>query len=231
MKFKHFLIVPFNASNKDSDWLNHRLQYFRAFTKPSILTQTSTNFTPIFLIDPETPENIQTELTNMGGLLYRTESMWAAQRDSEDEKDSEFSSFVREQCDQSHWVVTSRVDSDDAIAKNFIEVTQNLVREEEEFIIYPNGIMWAHKQYFEKDTKSPPFGTLVEPLSDYPKTVFSAFHGSIPRKYPCTSYPDERMWIHVYHGRNLATKANKLGPEVPVERMIKEFGVEEKWLT
>lgn len=221
--FKHFLIVPFNANNKSQEWLNHRLRFFRKFTKPSIVNQTSKYFFPVFLIDPTTPPGIKMELKNMGGLLHETESMWAVIREDDSSFDSELSEFIKSYCGDVDWVVTSRVDSDDAISKRYIATTQSLLREKEEFIIYPSGIMWVNNHCFVKETVSPPFGTLVEPVSDEIKTVFYVSHGLIPKLHPHQIVPDFNMWIHVYHGRNLSTNAKRLGRELELEEVQENF--------
>ena len=224
MGLKHFLIIPFNAGSKDLEWLKHRIQFFRAFTEPSIVNQTNKNFISVFLIDPSTPKEIKSLLEGLG-ILYEMETFWAVQREAEEEVNPEFSEFLKNLCDFDEWIVTSRVDNDDGLALDFIEKTQELFREKEEFIIYPNGLMWVGGKHFEKRTVSPPFGTLVE-LTRPIKTVFYINHGSIPKK-DHQSYGDKLMWIHTYHGKNLATKPKRLGPEI---KDMSRFRVEEVWL-
>lgn len=213
---KHFLIVPFNAGSKDKEWLKHRMRFFTGFTEISILNQTNKQFTPVFLVDPSTSLDIKTHLRTLG-LCYYTESKWAVQREKEEEIDSKFSQFLQCYYLPGEWVITSRVDNDDGLALDYIERTQKLFRKKEEFIIYPKGLMWVDGKLFEKITVSPPFGSLVElskPWHIEPlKTVFYLSHGSAVKK-DHQVYDKDYMWIHTYHGKNLATTPRKLGPEV-----------------
>ena len=94
-KMKHFLIIPFNAGNKDSNWLEHRMQFFNCFTSPSITSQTNQNFTAVFLIDPTLQDDIRFQLMDLG-LVYETESFWAIDRgDIVEQTDEAFSNFLK----------------------------------------------------------------------------------------------------------------------------------------
>lgn len=231
---KHFLIIPFNAGCKDAGWLERRMTLFRNFTMPSIKAQTNQNFTTVVLIDPDTPEDIVLELeTELDAIMYFTESWWAVDRgDLVEDVNKEFSEFFFGLYEDTEWIITSRVDSDDALANNYIEVTQDMFREREEFIIYPNGVMWIQdtKESFVKLTNSPPFGSLVEPGDVPPKTVFYMSHGHIPRMKPFQRHGPALMWIHTYHGENLATKPRKLDRKLEKWEVLELFTVEESCL-
>ncbi len=231
---KHFLIIPFNAGCKDAGWLERRMELFRNFTMPSIKAQSNQNFTTVLLIDPDTPFEIKKEIeTELNAVLYFTESWWAVDRGNiVEDVNEDFSNFFFQLCKDEDWVITSRVDSDDAIADNYISITQNLFRKKEEFIIYPVGVMWIKdsKESFVKKTTSPPFGSLVEPGGAPPKTVFYMSHGHIPRMKDHQIAPKDLMWIHTYHGENLSTKPRKLDRKLLKEEVLELFTVEETCL-
>lgn len=231
---KHFLIIPFNAGCKDAGWLERRLELFRNFTMPSIKAQTNQNFTTVMLVDPDTPEEIKQELRDeLNATLYLTESWWAVDRgDLVEDVNEEFSEFFFGLYKDVDWIITSRCDSDDALANNYIEVTQEMFRNKEEFIIYPNGVMWLKdtQESYVKLTNSPPFGSLVEPGATPPKTVFYMSHGHIPRMKEYQRCGPELMWIHTYHGENLATKPRKLDRKLEKHEVLELFTVEESCL-
>ena len=236
-KLKHFLIVPFNAGCKDAGWLERRLKLFWAFTAPSIRAQTNQNFILVMLVDPDTPEDIKLELRlGLHAVLYETESWWAVDRgELVEDVNEEFSQFFSDLLEDRHgaeWVITSRVDSDDALANNYIEETQKLFREKEEFIIYPNGVMWLKdsKESFVKKTNSPPFGSLIEPGDGILKTVYYMSHGHIPRMKDHQRFGPALMWIHTYHGENLNTVPRKLDRKLSTEEVLELFTVDETWL-
>lgn len=231
---KHFLIIPFNAGCKDAGWLERRMELFRNFTMPSIKAQSNQNFTTVVLIDPDTPLVIKKEIeTELNAVLYFTESWWAVDRGNiVEDVNEEFSNFFFKLCKDVDWVITSRCDSDDALANNYIEVTQNLFREKEEFIIYSNGVMWLKdsKESFIKKTNSPPFGSLIEPGDKPPKTVYYMSHGHIPRMKDYQRVEPALMWIHTYHGENLDTTPRKLDRKLGKEEVLRLFTVEESCL-
>ncbi len=231
---KHYLIIPFNAGCKDEGWLERRLALFRAFSIPSINAQTVQDFTTVLMIDPDTPDVIKKELKQkLDCVLYETESWWCVERGDVIEAYSpEFSAFLRSLYVRDDWIITSRLDSDDAFANNYIEVTQGLFRKKEEFMIYPNGVIWtsANKASFIKKAKSPPFSSLVEPGHILPKTVFYMSHGHVPLLAPYQSYDSELMWIHTHHGENLAGSPKNLDRRLSREEVFERFTVDPEWI-
>ncbi|KKL00814.1 hypothetical protein LCGC14_2628620, partial [marine sediment metagenome] len=83
---------------------------------------------------------------------------------------------------------------------------------------------------YVKLTNSPPFGSLVEPGGTPPKTVFYMSHGHIPSMKPFQRCEPELMWIHTYHGENLATKPRKLDRKLAKHEVLALFTVEESCL-
>jgi len=220
----HFVIIRFNTGIKDKEWLAHRLRYFRAFTVPSLKAQTEKNFKLIFMVDPSTPEEVKEELRILGILFEAGTRALGGMLQAY--LRAHISLLIKENCIGNR-VITSRLDSDDAIAKNYIEKTQELSRKltkEFEFIVYQKGITWDYnkQKFFEKRINSPPFGSLVETIIDKPKTVLSVNHSAIIIKKVKLShiiYDEELMWLQSFHSKNLVNKPEEEKNEIDFEKV------------
>ena len=224
---KHLVLVRFNTGNKDPSWLQHRLQFFRAFTVPSLRHQTDKNFTSVFLVDPDTPAFIVNEVEKVG-LVYKTD---LGQKNSV--RSMEFRAFLGELLGEESCVVTSRVDSDDGLAKNYIERTNRLVTSKNEFIVYHTGVVWVDSRFFLKTYLYPPFLSMVEcrvrtPAA--PATVYSVKTHALVEKLSHRSYTDVPMWLMACHDRNLLNKPGELGEEISLDEVKRSFEVDVSWI-
>ncbi len=219
---KHLVIIRFNTGNKSSGWLDHRLKFFRAFTVPSLQSQTDQQFTTVLLADSSTPPSIVQELSDVG-VVYMTD---AGQKLSV--RDWEFRGFLREQVAGARCVVTSRLDSDDGFARNYIEHTQKVITNKNEFIIYNSGVVWTEGRFFLKTEEAPPFLSMVEcgPRPTPLETVFGIKTHDRAMKAPHQIYSDDPMWLMVCHDRNLLNKPRDLGRELSLTEVDTYFKVD-----
>lgn len=223
---KHFVIIRFNSGNKNLDWVLHRMRYFRAFTAPSLKAQTNKDFTTLLMVDPSTPKDIVEEL-KLIGIIYTTPSRGTG-RILQCELKAHIGPLILSLCEGKKRIVTTRVDSDDGLSKNFIEITQRLVREDtrDKFFVFPKGVMWREDQrkFFLREEPSPPFASRVETTSVI-TTVLGMNHSAlVGKKIPHWIYDKEQMWLQAYHDRNVITKPDGLGKEVPLSFVRQRCG-------
>lgn len=223
---KHLVLIRFNTGNKDASWLDHRLKFFRAFTAPSLRSQTNQNFTTVFLVDSSTPPSIVQELEDIG-LIYKIDS---GQKYSV--RDWDFKRFLREQSPKDVCVITSRLDSDDGFARKYIEHTQSVITDINEFIIYNSGVVWTEGRFFLKTEVAPPFLSRVEYGRKLvpPDTVYGIKTHERALNAPHQIYSDAPMWLMACHNRNLLNEPGKLGRELPLEEVQQHFEVDMSWL-
>jgi hypothetical protein len=80
-----------------------------------------------------------------------------------------------------------------------------------------NGILYKHRERFN------PFMSLIERITDVPKTVLFSAHGlSIGQKYPFTHVTSSPMWIQVIHDRNKIND-NTYGKPSPISAWTKNY--------
>ena len=222
----HFVVIRFNTGNTNLDWLEHRMKFFRAFTAPSLRSQTNHDFTPVLLVDPSTPDSIVDEIEEVG-LVYKTD---AGQKLAP--RTLEFKQFLFDKSKGDKWIITSRLDSDDGYSKDYIERTQSLVSEKSEFIMFNNGIIWKDNRFFLKTQVAPPFISYVERTRSI-GTVFGIKTHERALRYPNQQHTDRPMWLMVSHDRNMINDMhdlNTFGREVSFEEVKQHFEVDLSWL-
>ncbi len=231
----HLVITRFNTGNKDPEWLEHRMRFFRAFTAPSLKNQTNTDFTSVFLVDPTTPEAIVEEVRDVG-VVYKTD---LGQKLST--RNKEFRNFLATQTPNQGCVITSRVDSDDSLARNWIERTNGCVdfnkkyrthshRHNHEFIVYTYGVVWTNGKFFRKTYLFPPFLAMAEwrlPTAGRLRTVFCIkTHDRVAPDHPYQAHNGTPMWLMVCHDKNMLNEPVDLDEEISLEEVQKHFDID-----
>ena len=212
----HFLLTRFNVRLADrpaaSDkWLRDRLRLFNTFTAPSVHAQTCTRFRWLVLCDEASPDWLREELAQVAML----EPIWVR----ESWTPALPAAVVHEQrAGADGFVVTSRLDNDDAIARNFIARVQAAATEEG-FVNFTGGAQWAHGRLYRRLDPSNPFISRVE-TGPRAATVFAADHNKLAALGPIRQFGDGPMWLQVVHDSNLENRAKgiRMSPTGLTER-------------
>ena len=167
-------------------YLDHRIQMFNRFTIPSVQSQTDKNFEWLILIHPDTDSKYK-KAFNAGTLV-------------EVARDTEVLAKVK----QDGWIATTNLDSDDALAFDFMSNLRVQVREENCVISFPAGYVFSCRsnQAVGRRSSSNAYKTLVERGED-PKTVCAYFHGILHTVYPEKQVKSLPMWLQTVHGKNI----------------------------
>ncbi len=231
---KHLVLIRFNSGNQDPSWLEHRLKFFRAFTLPSLLNQTNQNFTTVFQVDPtSTPSAIKRELKTYG-LVYETVDGQST-RGWKEMQNTEFLQFLSDYLGDERCVLTTRLDSDDALALDYIEHAQSVLKPNtyNEFIVYNKGVVWTEGRFFLKTAIAAPFLSYVEyrdTVPALPGTVFGLRTHAEALDRRNQQHEGAPMWLMACHDRNLLNKAGELGRELSLEEVQERFEVDVSWL-
>lgn len=194
MKYKHFVITRFNNNiykRPDSQrWMDKRMFIFKKYLLPSIMSQTSKNFSWVMTFDKKTPDNILRYFEELGVIIIFTRAKeWIPPKEAE-------------------WIVTSRIDNDDAYFPTFIEeIQRELVPQRRlidvEYCIYDH----INKKLYDYERPSPnsPFITVVEKWDDA-KGVYAHEHSFMPNKFSSYRIPGKILACQVIHGDNVLNK-------------------------
>jgi hypothetical protein len=199
--FNHVLITRFNIDiayatpgrGIEDAWLRDRIQVFDRLTAPSVRAQTQPLDAWLVFLNAKSPEWFRTamearsEFTPVwidGPLL---DGRIAAELSSLGFADKEF-------------LITSRVDNDDALSRDFVRTVQKqFARQDRLFIEFPRGIEYANGDYFHKTWRSNPFLSLIERTEGGIDTVICRPHPEVRRAEPTLTLWDRNMWLQNSH--------------------------------
>ena len=217
--FKHFLITRFNLRNPKwisdkknvavltDEWHENRFKLFDEFCFKSVSAQTNTNFEWLVFFDKTTPqkfidhvEELKSKMTNFIPLYV----------DGMDKFLPSILDYVS-QCEEDY-IITSRLDNDDAISKDYIkEVQKRFDKQDFRALDFIDGYSLQIKpevRIGKRIDQYNPFISLIE-KNDNPKTVWSVRkHSHWKRIENVTSIRNVKVWTAIAHMEN---KVNGFG--------------------
>lgn len=207
-QFNHYLIsriAGVNSISKSSpsdEWLKHRLIYMKTYYIPSILNQSCKNFKWVGIICKATPKWFIDELSSVKELQLVCDSL---------------SGCVAHDLPKQpkvDWVITSRLDNDDFIHKNYIKNIQDSFDEKEKFIIYPDGLQYKDGLFYHYNYPKNAFISYIEPTSKKINTAYGWQHTKIHELNTEKIFINrgEYMWGMCIHELNLknSLRSNKI---------------------
>jgi GT2 family glycosyltransferase len=227
VEFRHVLLTRFNTrltdggAGPDDAWLADRLRLFETYCVPSVRRQTSRNFTWLVFFDAATPARWRSRFEALAGsagfrpvFLDRPFDGGQASR-----------AITRLGLDDAPFLITSRLDNDDALAPHFVAAVQRAVRPRElEFLNFPLGYQLAGGRVYLRPYLAGSFASLVERRADGPwRTVHFVQHHLIGR-HPVRQLRSRPAWLQVVHGTNLANEVR--GIPVRGAAAARLFGLE-----
>lgn len=239
--FKHFLFTRFNLviahvpdrktsafrsiekSNKDRldpDWLYERLELFRNYCLPSIKNQDTDNFEWIVLMHSDTPKDIVNSICEHTSVFLSRSPDWEAAH--EVIKDTE------------RFTITSNLDSDDAITKNFISSIQKEFRGKREYLNIPEGFIASVykadevRLYLGRRSEKNPYQSFIDDDKHGKRTVYYTTHGLTYTNAPVRQIENtSASWLQTIHGDNLANRLKKCKDDklVPLSKISERFSI------
>ncbi|ASN51487.1 glycosyltransferase [Sinomonas sp. R1AF57] len=207
--FEHFVLTRFNvrnryyAGNPGDIWLRSRLALFEKYTAASFGAQTVKDFRWLVLVDSESPQWFRAELGVLGRELFEIVDIKGA-------FNAQAAAGVVASRLRTPFILTTRVDNDDAVARDFIESIQRAWRPVHQpyFINLVKGAQLADGRVYRRPYTQNPFVTLSEPRSaDGLATVFVRRHYEVQAYAPVTNVgSDHPLWLQVIHGGNVLTE-------------------------
>jgi len=214
---KHFLLTRFNLKNQawkntnngshkglSEHWLNQRLDLFKTYCLPSVINQTNKNFVWILIFDIDTPSKYQTEIKT---LTRKHTNIIVIYADGFNELLPALKSEIKNHIekDDNH-IMTTRLDNDDIIHKDFIKTIQNLYNPIENLVI---DLRKGYQLILEDKSEIRefydcynPFISVVEAASNY-DTVLSKEHRDW-KQSPLKTNKSKSLWIQMIHDQNQA---------------------------
>lgn len=229
MSFDHFLLTQFNlrnfpkSSNSANDqWLNwtrERIILFKTYCLPSILNQVNKNFRWLIYFDKNTPPEFLPFIED----LKKHEVIEVCYSDGSDDF---FQNYLHEVSSRTKrdWIITTRLDNDDALHQDSIDIIQQNFVERHRFLIsFASGYVLDVKRKFLAHYYYPmsPFISLIESVAAEPIGIFAMRHAQwpslrlhifkeinlqffAPGKRQARFILKQPLWIQIFHGKNVS---------------------------
>lgn len=240
---KHYLVTQWNCDLYDLGWLQRRQKVFERFTLPSVQAQTNKNFEWVFISDDRTPKEFKRVLDSYGAsVVYHDFKNHKWMTGSVGEKETPIEKAVRLETigdvvagyigeQDTDYVITSRLDNDDAISLDYIANVQDKAKEHwaggerEYWVSFPRGLKWADNNVYPHATKWNSFLSFIEPPENL-KTAYQCCHslagdsGYLIHLYRVGYEP---QWMEVIHGGNALNRRKRGRGERPANVVQDRF--------
>lgn len=222
--FKHFIITRFNLKNEtwikdknkhqvlDAQWLQKRYSLFERFCFPSIANQTEKDFIWLVYFDTETPKEYK---QRNAAFADHFKNFIPIYKDSfkhfVDDLNADIKKFWR---DDVAFLITSRIDNDDAFHEDAIKTIQAQFKGQTKTIIdLKKGLCLQVEpccRLFAADFTLGPFVSLIEKVNNGVfETVLSRAHKDWVLVSDLTIVNHtEVLWTQIIHKHNLVNTVN-----------------------
>lgn len=208
MDFNHLILTRFNVKSRqfnyrtpDVQWLAHRFGLFEQFCLPSVTAQTCQNFSWLVFFDVDTPDYFREK-------IYECAKHPVFQPIFVDLfSGSALVENAYRYVDSSH-LITTRLDTDDALSPNFVKNVQKAFnRQELEFINFPNGYLLDLKlgRLYKGVLYSNQYISLIESTTNV-RTVCCGPHPKLNLVGPIRDVQTEPSWLFVIHDQNMVSR-------------------------
>lgn len=206
-KFTHLLLTRFNtavnfapsARRLDTNWLTLRLAVFEQYCLPSVAGQRGAEFRWLVFFDALSPAWFRERVATFEPLVTPVYIDGLATDEVIARK------VVETGLVSSPYLVTTRLDSDDAISRDHLASVQGAFRQQDrEFIDFPFGLQSFHGHLYNVYWPSNPFLSLIERVSDDGQvtTVFCVAHDRVTDANKVKRILRSPQWLQILHDSN-----------------------------
>ena len=224
---KHIIITRFNLSERwskdkngrnvlDEEWLKNRYDLFESFCFPSIQSQSNQNFEWWVYFDLHTEDQYKDRNEKLHNVYSNFIPKYERSYENfENNMPKDIDDLLLRE--NKKWLITTRLDNDDILAKNTIDIIQKVIGFNQESILeIPFGytLELKNKSVLKRvESYLNPFISLLEKKEKHKnvKTVYFHQHNqwvNTDRK----SISSEPQWIQIIHDKNVSNRS--MGEEV-----------------
>lgn len=218
--FDHYLMTRFNLRNPKweltknnemlltEEWMEDRMWLFENFCFPSVASQSTKNFTWLLYFDNTTPQKYRDRVEN---LISPHPNFEVHYIDGMPAFYPAIQTLIGKRSEKIPYLITSRIDNDDAIHVDFIAEVQGKFKSQGYRVIdiikgyslqVKPTVMLGKKEHIFN-----PFLSLIE-KNDNPQTVWFNDHNIWKKERRVTQITNKRLWIAVIHEKNKVNNFN-----------------------
>jgi glycosyltransferase involved in cell wall biosynthesis len=211
---KHIILTRFNVVmpgwnsqvNLEPSWLNERIKLFEEICLPSVAAQTNQNFEWLVFFDSKTPDAY---ISKINKLLekFRFQPIYIDVFDIKAIRNNVFKYSTEDSM-----LLTSRLDSDDVLAIDYVKVLQSISDgiTDKRIINFDNGAILFSKgnshSLYQYEDMSNPFTSLLEPFEDGFSTILALKHTELHTFAEVVHIKGKPMWLQLVHGGNVSNR-------------------------
>ena len=234
-EFRHVLITRFNVPmvgdysptqqpgdrGITTEWLTHRFGFFERFCLPSVHGQTCQEFVWLVFFSDRTPAEFRERISAHAANWPVLRPVFVDAFDDEtlraQIKGNEFA--------DAPWLITTRLDNDDALAVDFIAGVQKEFSPSHRIVLnFPFGFGWRDGRVYLDRQRSNPFTSLIEKTGEM-MTIYSQDHRYLEQIAELRQLKTPPMWLQVIHNWNVENRLR--GVRWPVSAARKRFALDE----
>jgi hypothetical protein len=226
--FRHVILTRFNVRlpehrPRGKDWLTHRFRFFERFCLPSVRSQSHRNFDWVIFFDAATPREFVDRIQQCHELrAFRP--VYVDGHFTQGTVQKAVSPLIAG-CEH---VITTRLDNDDAICRDFVAVIQDhFAAQKFTFLNFTHGYVWHRNDLYRVRHLSNSFISLVEQTGNV-STVFAGNHMHLSALGPVQQIPKPAAWMQVVHDRNLVNEV--WGVPCPIQELRGSFEIDPECL-
>lgn len=211
--FDHFILTRFNLASpgresrlrSDPAWLTLRFELFERFCLPSLVAQTNQNFRWLIFFEHDTPDEFKLRITALADRYSSIEPQWVDSLRGPSVEDLLSAVLASDK----PFLLTSRLDNDDALAADFVEKLQASVPDQVDapvFLNFPLGFNYQSEVAYLDCDYSNAFMACYEPRQDF-GTVWVRQHHRVSEVGAVVQIDSEQaMWLQVIHSHNVSNR-------------------------
>ena len=233
MSTEHYLITRFNiefpkypGAGLNPEWLEQRLPLFLDFCLPSVAGQSRPDFSWIVMMDARTPDRYRERIAS---ALRNASPGFTVLPALADWKGTLREHVRGRLAPGTTHVITSRLDNDDCIHRDFIALVQEeLAPAEAAVLAFALGFTYstATGQLRIRGTTANPFASMKERRAEELLTVHCDLYENLGRYAPVIRAAKPAAWLQIIHARNVHNRERGKAVENPREILRREFSIE-----
>jgi hypothetical protein len=208
-KFTHLVLTKFNVVTTfasqtrgiEDAWLRERISLFMTYCLPSIANQRGARFRWLVFCHGDSPAWFKEHMASLSEFLTPIYVEGLATTEVITRKIKE-GGYVT-----TPYLITTRLDNDDALAKNNLALVQRAFgQQEREFVVFPLGLQLFRGHLYGLCWLDAPFYSLIEKVEisgDF-TTVLCMRHGDIYKGNRVRQLWNASQWLEVIHSNNVS---------------------------
>jgi len=225
---QHMIFTKFNMPgfkgdpHIDPDWLDFRIMLLKRWLLPSLKQQTCQDFKWFMHCWHETPFNQTTELLEIEDSYDNLTILWLHNKNWH----QEWLEKIRDRVEPG-MLITSRIDSDDAVHKEYVRAIRGCDFKPGYFLCAETGIMHNVQtgECYQRNYRRSPFMTYQEnSYHDAPRDINTVHCRQHCHAEPVMGWTSQfPLWLQNIHGGNQGNKWLPQGAEFDISEIEKDF--------